>query len=153
MPYGDYGGGDRRGGGGDRRGGSFGGRGGGGYGGRGGGGDRRGGGSFGGRGGGDRRGGGGYGGGRGGGRGGYDRDGGGSRSFDNPGQNLRSVDWQSYDLIPFEKNFYAPHPNIRDAEPREVEKFRAAKEISIQRYVNYLNNYFITGYTYCLWLY
>ena len=114
MPYGDYGG-DRRGGGGDRRGGSFGGRGGG-----------------------DRRGGGGYGGGRGGGdRGGY---GGGSRSFDNPGQNLRSVDWQSYDLIPFEKNFYAPHPNIRDAEPREVEKFRASKEISIQRYVNYFNN-------------
>jgi len=139
MPYGDYGGGDRRGGGGDRRGGSFGGRGGGGYGGRGGGGDRRGGGSFGGRGGGDRRGGGGYGGGRGGGRGGYDRDGGGSRSFDNPGQNLRSVDWQSYDLIPFEKNFYAPHPNIRDAEPREVEKFRAAKEISIQRGSNLPN--------------
>ena len=141
MPYGDYGGGDRRGGGGDRRGGSFGGRGGGG--GRGGYGggdrDRRGGGSFGGRGGGDRRGGGGYGGGRGGGRGGFD--GGGSRSFDNPGQNLRSVDWQSFDLIPFEKNFYAPHPNIRDAEPREVEKFRAAKEISIQRYVNGFNNY------------
>ena len=141
MPYGDYGGGDRRGGGGDRRGGgSFGGRGGGDRRGGGsyGGGDRRGGGSFGGRGGGDRRGGGGYGGGRGGGggdRGGYG--GGGSRSFDNPGQNLRSVDWQSFDLIPFEKNFYAPHPNIRDAEPREVEKFRAEKEISIQRYVNF----------------
>jgi len=128
MSYGgrDFGG-DRRGGGRDR---GFGG-------GRGGGGDRRGGGgrggSFGGggrggggRGGGygDRNGGGGYGGGRG---------GGGSRGYDNPGQSLRQVQWSNYTLSPFEKNFYHPHPNIANADPREVEKFRTEKEISIQR--------------------
>jgi len=134
MSYGggrDFGG-DRRGGGGGGRDRGFGG-------GRGGGGDRRGGG--GGRGGGgfrggDRRGGGGgrgggygdrngYGGGRGG------RDGG--RGFDNPGGNLRQVQWSNYELTPFQKDFYQPHPNIANANPAEVEKFRADKEISIQR--------------------
>ena len=139
MSYGggrDFGG-DRRGGGGGGRDRGFGG-------GRGGGGDRRGGG--GGRGGGgfrggDRRGGGGgrgggygdrngYGGGRGG------RDGG--RGFDNPGGNLRQVQWSNYELTPFQKDFYQPHPNIANANPAEVEKFRADKEISIQRYLFYV---------------
>jgi len=67
----------------------------------------------------------GYGGGRGG------RDGG--RGFDNPGGNLRQVQWSNYELTPFQKDFYQPHPNIANANPAEVEKFRADKEISIQR--------------------
>ena len=74
------------------------------------------------------------GGGRGGGRfGGGGR--GGSRSgFDNPGQNLKQVSWDSYTLVPFEKHFYNPHPNIANTDPRDVEQFRTSKEISIQRY-------------------
>ena len=112
--------------------GSFGGRGGGGYGGGGGSfGDRRGRGSYGGGGGnfGDRRGRGGY--------GGQSRNGGGS--YDNPGKALKSVDWSSHNLVPFEKNFYSPHANIADAHPRDVEKFRSDNEITIARGQNLPN--------------
>ena len=73
-------------------------------------------------------GGGGYGGGGGGGYGG-----GGSRGKQNPGENLRKVKWDNYTLVPFEKHFYNPHPNLANADPKDVEKFRMEKEITIVR--------------------
>ena len=93
--------------------------------------NRRGGGNFGGGGGnfGDRRG-------RGGGYGGQSRNGG---SYDNPGKALKAVDWNSHNLVPFEKNFYSPHANIADAHPRDVEKFRSDNEITIARGQNLPN--------------
>jgi len=69
-------------------------------------------------------GGGGYGGG--GGRGG----GGGGG---NPGSRLSKVKWDSYNLVPFEKHFYNPHPNLLNKDPRDIEQYRKDKEISIQR--------------------
>lgn len=83
----------------------------------------------GGRGGGGRGGGGGRWGGDRGGRGG----GGGNRFNDNPGQSLRKVAWDSYTLVPFQKDFYNPHPNIAQADSREVTKFREQHQITIQR--------------------
>lgn len=63
----------------------------------------------------DSRGGGSYGGGYGGGPGGGA---GGFMKKNNPGENLRKVKWDSYNLVPFDKNFYQPNANIRDANPR-----------------------------------
>ena len=80
------------------------------------------------------------GGGRGGGRfrqDGPPRNGGGFRDKQQPGENLRKVAWDQYTLVPFEKHFYNPHPNIANADPREVDKFRGAHQISIQRYVHH----------------
>lgn len=75
-------------------------------------------------------GGGGFGGDRGsyGGGGGY---GGGGRNKGSNGDNLRKVKWDNYTLVPFEKHFYNPHPNLANANPKAVEKFRADKEITI----------------------
>ena len=53
--------------------------------------------------------------------------------FDNPGKALRNVDWNRHTLVPFEKDFYAPHPNIKDAHPKDVEKFRSENQITIMR--------------------
>ena len=72
---------------------------------------------------GDRRGGGGFGG-RGGG-------GGGGGSFDHPGRDLRRPKWDGIQLVPFEKNFYTPAPNLANANPKDVEKFRFEKEITV----------------------
>ncbi|QQP38305.1 Putative ATPdependent RNA helicase DDX5like, partial [Caligus rogercresseyi] len=92
-----------------------------------------GGGSFG-RGGGSRFGSGGGGGSRyGGDRGGRFGDRGGMSKGKNPGQSLRKPTWDSYDLVPFEKHFYNPHPNLLNADKKNVEAFREAKEISIVR--------------------
>ena len=55
------------------------------------------------------------------------------RPKQNPGENLRRVKWDQYTLVPFEKHFYNPHPNIVSADPRDVEKFRFEKEIMIVR--------------------
>ena len=110
------GGGFGRGGGGGRPGPSFDRRGGGGgF----GGGDRRGG-NFGGS-----RGGGGYGG------GGFGGGGGGGSSFDQPGKSLRQVKWDQFQLVPFEKAFYNPAPHLLNANPKDVERYRFEKEISI----------------------
>ena len=43
------------------------------------------------------------------------------------------MDWNKHSLVPFEKHFYAPHPNIKDAHPRDVEKFRSEAQITIMR--------------------
>lgn len=68
-------------------------------------------------------------------RGGFDRRGGGGGNFgkSGPGQSLRQVAWDEYTLVPFQKDFYNPHPNISNADPRDVEKFRNEQQISIQR--------------------
>lgn len=53
-------------------------------------------------------------------RGGGYGGGGGMREKSNPGGNLRKVKWDQYTLVPFEKNFYNPHPEIANADPRMV---------------------------------
>merc|ERR550532_564571 len=112
------GGGFGRGGGGGRPGPSFDRRGGGGgF----GGGDRRGG-NFGGS-----RGGGGYGG------GGFGGGGGGGGSFDQPGKSLRQVKWDQFQLVPFEKAFYNPAPHLLNANPKDVERYRHEREITIMK--------------------
>jgi len=85
-----------------------------------------GGGRYGGGGGGGRYGGGG-GGGYGGGRGGY----GGGGGFDNPGQNLHSIDWSKVDLEPFQKNFYTPNQVVVNRTEQEVQAFRDMHEIKV----------------------
>ena len=100
--------------GGDRRGGGFGG-------------DRRGGGSFG-----DRRGG--FGDRRGGGFGG-----GGSGGHGDPGKNLRRPKWDEYQLVPFEKKFYNPHPHLANANPKDVEAYRNEREITVVKGSNLPN--------------
>ncbi len=49
------------------------------------------------------------------------------------GESLRKVQWDRYTLVPFERNFYTPSPALTNADPREVEKYRAAKEITVVR--------------------
>ena len=41
-----------------------------------------------------------------------------------PGGNLRAVNWDRVRLEPFEKNFYNATSHSRNADKREVEKFR-----------------------------
>ena len=53
-----------------------------------------------------------------------------------PGENLRKPRWDEYTLVPFEKHFYNPHPRLLEADPREVESYRADKEITILRGAN-----------------
>ena len=50
-----------------------------------------------------------------------------------PGDSLRKPSWDSYNLVPFEKNFYSPHSEILNANPRDVERYRHEKEITIMR--------------------
>ena len=50
-----------------------------------------------------------------------------------PGDSLRKPTWDSYNLVPFEKSFYNPHPDILNANPRDVERYRHEKEITIMR--------------------
>eukprot|EP00095_Tigriopus_kingsejongensis_P006831 snap_masked-scaffold82_size396747-processed-gene-2.7 protein:Tk06831 transcript:snap_masked-scaffold82_size396747-processed-gene-2.7-mRNA-1 annotation:"hypothetical protein DAPPUDRAFT_213150" len=123
---GGYGGGSRAGGGGS----SYGG---GGYGGGGGGrfGDRGGGG------GGSRFGGGG------------DRFGGGGMKNKQPGEGLRRIKWDEYNLVPFEKHFYNPHANLANADATTVEEYRKTREISIIKGSNLPNpitNFFEAGF-------
>ena len=56
-----------------------------------------------------------------------------------PGENLRKPRWDNYTLVPFEKHFYNPHPNLINADPRDVDRYRYEKEISIQRGSNVPN--------------
>ena len=50
-----------------------------------------------------------------------------------PGASLRKPTWDSYSLVPFAKSFYNPHPDIVNASPRDVERYRHEKEITICR--------------------
>ena len=50
--------------------------------------------------------------------------GGGSLKGKQPGGALRPVNWERVNLKPFEKNFYNATSASRNADPREVERFR-----------------------------
>ena len=41
--------------------------------------------------------------------------------------------------MPFEKHFYNPHPNLVNADPKDVERYRIEKEITIVRGTNIPN--------------
>ena len=56
-----------------------------------------------------------------------------------PGDSLRKPSWDQFSLVPFEKSFYDPHPDIGNANPRDVERYRHEKEIAIMRGVNVPN--------------
>ncbi|ETS63559.1 hypothetical protein PaG_01856 [Moesziomyces aphidis] len=78
-------------------------------------------------------GGGGYGGGAGGGYGGgYGGGFGGGDRMSNLGANLGAVDWNSVDLVNFEKNFYIEDPRVAARSDREVQDYRASKQMTIQ---------------------
>ena len=47
--------------------------------------------------------------------------------------------WDQFQLVPFEKAFYNPHPNLVNANPRDVEKYRHDREITIVKGVNVPN--------------
>jgi len=65
-------------------------------------------------------------------RGGFgDRGGGFGGKRSNPGEHLKRVKWDQFTLVPFQKHFYNPHPNVVNADPRAVEKYRFEKEITI----------------------
>ncbi len=46
---------------------------------------------------------------------------------------MRKPKWDEYELVPFEKHFYNPHPNLANADPRDVEKYRFEREITIMK--------------------
>ena len=73
-------------------------------------------------------GGGGYGGGYGGGGGG----GWGEDKMSNLGGSLRAVDWNSFKLEKFEKNFYVEDKRVSARSDREVEEFRKSKEMKVR---------------------
>jgi ATP-dependent RNA helicase DDX5/DBP2 len=67
------------------------------------------------------------GGGYGGGGGSY---GGGGQS--NLGSNLHSIDFSKEQLVPFEKNFYLEHPDVKARSEKEAEEWRASKQIAVK---------------------
>lgn len=82
-----------------------------------------------------------YGGGAGSYSGGNDRRSGGSYGassstggrYSDPGGKLRKPQWNEYELVPFQKNFYQPHPNQANMDLRAADEFRKTHEITIQR--------------------
>ncbi|XP_044749664.1 ATP-dependent RNA helicase p62-like isoform X2 [Coccinella septempunctata] len=44
---------------------------------------------------------------------------------------LQTINWDTKNLMPFEKNFYEPHPAVKKRSPYEVEQYRQSKEITI----------------------
>ncbi|TRY71889.1 hypothetical protein TCAL_06076 [Tigriopus californicus] len=61
----------------------------------------------------------------------YGGRGGGGMKGKQPGEGLRKVRWDEYSLVPFEKHFYNPHPNLVNADPAAVNAYRKEREISI----------------------
>ena len=64
------------------------------------------------------------------------------------GDSLRKPHWDSYSLVPFEKSFYNPHPDILNADPRDVEHYRHDKEITIihgRNVPNPITNFAVAG--------
>ena len=41
--------------------------------------------------------------------------------------------WDQFQLVPFEKAFYNPAPHLLNANPKDVEKYRFEREITIMR--------------------
>ena len=48
------------------------------------------------------------------------------------GANLKSVDFNSVQLVPFEKNFYIEHPDVQKRSEQEAEAWRASKQIVVR---------------------
>ena len=44
---------------------------------------------------------------------------------------MRRPKWDGIQLVPFEKNFYTPAPNLANALPKDVERYRFEKEITV----------------------
>jgi len=49
-----------------------------------------------------------------------------------PGGNLRKPDWSSIKLSPIQKDFYKPLPQVQARDQREIEAYRASKEITVR---------------------
>ena len=47
------------------------------------------------------------------------------------GSGLRAVDWSSYKLERFEKNFYVEDKRVTARSDREIEEFRKVKEMRV----------------------
>lgn len=47
-----------------------------------------------------------------------------------PGEHLRRVRWEDYNLTPFEKNFYRPCESVSRRTPQETERFLTKNEIT-----------------------
>lgn len=47
------------------------------------------------------------------------------------GSGLRAVDWSSYKLEHFEKNFYVEDKRVSARSDREIEEFRKVKEMKV----------------------
>ncbi|XP_067644839.1 ATP-dependent RNA helicase p62-like [Eurosta solidaginis] len=45
---------------------------------------------------------------------------------------LHSINWSDARLPPFQKNFYQEHPKTRNRPPQEVERYRAAHQITVR---------------------
>lgn len=52
------------------------------------------------------------------------------REGSNLGENLRAVEWGSYELVPFEKNFYQEHEEVAKRSTNDVDKFRKQHEMT-----------------------
>jgi ATP-dependent RNA helicase DDX5/DBP2 len=70
-----------------------------------------------------------YGGGAGG--GGYHAGGHGGGGGSNLGANLHQIDFNSQQLVPFEKDFYIEHPDVSKRSEQEAEDWRASKQIVV----------------------
>ncbi|XP_065359629.1 ATP-dependent RNA helicase p62-like [Calliphora vicina] len=71
-------------------------------------------------------------------RGGYGRFGGGNKGLNNNSRNpddfsnLREINWMQLRLPPFQKNFYKEHPQTASRPMNDVERYRAANEITVR---------------------
>merc|ERR1719334_1665294 len=74
---------------------------------------------------------GGYGGG--GGYGSYGGGGGGgfSGKYDDPGANLRAINWNNVQLEPFQKNFYTPHPSVMQRSEHQINEYRNRAQMTV----------------------
>ena len=46
---------------------------------------------------------------------------------------MRRPKWDQFQLVPFEKHFYNPAPHLANANPKDVERYRFNREITIVR--------------------
>ena len=49
----------------------------------------------------------------------------------NLGDGLREIDWKSFELVPFQKNFYKAHKSIEEMTEEEVQTFRKTNDMTI----------------------
>ncbi|XP_026463414.1 probable ATP-dependent RNA helicase DDX17 isoform X2 [Ctenocephalides felis] len=56
----------------------------------------------------------------------------GTRKTGNPGACLRKPKWDLSRLEPFKKDFYTPHPNVKNRSESEIEQWRLDKDITLK---------------------